>query len=150
MAIKLNELNDIMSTLEVIDENIKLTDNDERLNFGIDTDFDGDDLNYYTYITNVKSRGNQPYSISDFSKIESKQTRTCKSCSFFRGEFGDKYLCKKPSSSDYLNNCFVNKKELDDLDFCIDYKYDYSIAEKSSKSSKKIFCFNQPFKDIWE
>lgn len=106
-------------------------------------------FNYYSYITDVKSRGNQPYSISDFSKIELKQARTCKSCSFFRGEFGDKYLCKKPSSSDYLNNCFVNKKELDDLDFCIDYKYDYSIAEKSSKLSKKIFCFNQPFKDIW-
>lgn len=106
-------------------------------------------FNYYTYITDVKSRGNQPYSINDISKIESKQARTCKSCSFFRGEFGDKYLCKRPSSSDYLNNCFVNKKELDDLDFCIDYKYDYSIAEKSSKLSKKIFCFNQPFKDIW-
>lgn len=106
-------------------------------------------FNYYTYISSVKSRGNQPYSINDISKIESKQRMTCKSCSFFRGEFGDKYLCKKPSSSDYLNNCFVNKKELDDLDFCIDYKYDYSIAEKSSKLSKKIFCFNQPFKDIW-
>lgn len=108
---------------------------------------DLDGFNYYTYIADVKSRGNQPYSISDISKIESKQRMTCKSCSFFRGEFGDKYLCKKPSSDDYLNNCFVNKKELDDLDFCIDYKYDYSRA---GKSSKKTFCFNKPFKDIWE
>lgn len=147
MAIKLNELNDIMSTLEIIDENIKLTDNDERLNFGIENDFDGDDLNYYTYIKAVKSRGNQPYSISDISKIESKQRMTCKSCAYFRGEFGDKYLCKRPTFDIYLNNCFVSKKELDGLDFCVDYKYDYSKAEKSSK---KTFCFNQPFKDIWE
>ena len=44
-----------------------------------------------------------------------------------------------------LTGC--NKKELDDLDFCVDYKYDYN---KSKKLTKKTFRFNQPFKDIWE
>lgn len=127
---EIKDLNNIIDTIEELKK--------------IDLDVNG--FNYYTYINDVKSRGNIPYSISDISKIESKHNKTCKSCSFFMGEFGDKYLCKRPSSDDYLNNCFVNKKELDDLDFCIDYKYDYN---KAGKSSNKIFCFNQPFKDVW-
>ena len=129
----IDEIKDLNDTIDTIEELKK-----------IDL---SDDFNYLAYINSVQSRGNQPYSISDISKIESKQRMTCKSCSYFRGEFGDKYLCKKPSSDEYLNNCFVNKKELDDLDFCVDYKCDYSIAEKSPKIN---FCFNQPFKDIWE
>jgi hypothetical protein len=129
---EIKDLNDIIDTIEEIKK----------------MDLEGTGFNYYTYVTDVTSRGNQPYSISDISKIESKQRMTCKSCAYFRGEFGDKYLCKRPSSSVNLNNCFVSKKELDDLDFCVDYKYDYNRAKKSS--SKKTFCFNQPFKDIWE
>lgn len=104
------------------------------------------DFNFYTYQAEVRERGNQPYLLKDILKIENSQAKTCKSCLFFRGEFGDKYLCRRPSSAAYLNNCFVNKKELDDLDFCVDYKYDYN---KSEKLTKKTFHFNQPFKDIW-
>ena len=74
--------------------------------------------------------------MKDILKIENFQAKTCKSCLFFRGEFDDKYLCRKPSSDSYLNDCFVNKKELDDLDFCVDYKYDYN---KSKKLTKKLF-----------
>lgn len=105
-----------------------------------------EDFNFYTYQSEVRARGNQPYLLKDILKIENSQAKTCKSCLFFRGEFGDKYLCRKPSSDTYLNDCFINKKELDDLDFCVDYKYDYN---KSEKSAKKLFHFNQPFKDIW-
>lgn len=104
-------------------------------------------LDFNSYQAEVRARGNQPLLMKDILKIESFQAKTCKSCLFFRGEFGDKYLCRKPSSDSYLNDCFVNKKELDDLDFCVDYKYDYN---KSKKLTKKTFHFNQPFKDIWE
>lgn len=105
------------------------------------------DFNFDTYQAQVRARGNQPYLMKDILKIENSQAKTCKSCLFFRGEFCDKYLCRRPSSDTYLNDCFVSKKELDDLDFCVDYKYDYN---KSEKLMKKTFYFNQPFKDIWE
>lgn len=85
------------------------------------------DFNFCTYQAEV--RANQPLLMKDILKIENFQAKTCKSCLFFRGEFGDKYLCRKPSSDSYLNDCFVNKKELDDLDFCVDYKYDYNKSK---------------------
>lgn len=96
------------------------------------------DFNFYTYQAEVRARGNQPLLMKDILKLESFQANACKSCLFFRGEFGDKYLCREPSSDSYLNDCFVNKKELDDLDFCVDYKYDYN---KSKKLTKKNFSF---------
>ncbi len=155
MAVKVKGLFEIVDDTQVPQAKHNgsqwINDDEESINFGnqILEDLKKVDLNgfnFYTYQAEVRARGNQPYLMKDILKIENSQAKTCKSCSFFRGEFGDKYLCKKPSSDDFLNNCFVNKKELDDLDFCIDYKYDYNRAEKSSK---KTFCFNQPFKDIW-
>ena len=140
MSTDISDLIKTLDTLGIYYEDIKLTDNDVRLNFGIETD--SSEFNYYDYIEAVKSRGNLPYSISDISKIESKQTKTCKRCAYFRGEFGDKYLCKRPSSSVNLNNCFVSKKELDSLDFCIDFKFDQMKAEKFRKSE---FKFNNIF-----
>ena len=120
--------------------------NNDDLSIQVTEDLKKIDFNFYTYQAEVRARGNQPYLMKDILKIENSQAKTCKSCLFFRGEFGDKYLCRKPLSDMYLYDCFVNKKELDDLDFCVDYKYDYN---KSEKLAKKIFYFNQPFKDIW-
>lgn len=128
------------------EETIFEVNNDDLLN-QVTEDLKKLDFNFYTYQTEVRARGNQPLLMKDILMIENFQAKTCKSCLFFSGEFGDKYLCRKPSSDSYLNDCFVNKKELDDLDFCVDYKYDYN---QSKKLTKKTFHFNQPFKDIWE
>ena len=140
-----NKIND----LNGVEINFQLEHNDDSGNQILEDleKIDSNGFNFDMYQSEVRARGNQPYLLKDILKIENSQAKTCKSCLFFRGEFGTKYLCnKKVSFEKYLNDCFVSKKELDDLDFCIDYKYDYN----KSKKSMKTFHFNQPFKDIWE
>ena len=119
------------------EETIFEVNNDYLLN-QVTEDLKKLDFDFYKYQAEVRARGNQPLLMKDILMIENFQAKTCKSCLFFRGEFDDKYLCRKPSSDSYLNDCFVNKKELDDLDFCVDYKYDYN---KSKKINEKNFSF---------
>lgn len=61
----------------------------------------------------------KPKEIFDSQKIVSKK---CPYCAFNFGNFGTKVLCKKPSSDyGYLQNCLIDKKSIDELDFCPDF-----------------------------
>ena len=64
-------------------ETIFEVNNDDLLN-QVTEDLKKLDLNFYTYQTEVRARGNQPLLMKDILKIESFQDKTCKSCLFFR------------------------------------------------------------------
>ena len=105
--------------------------------------FNVDGFNYYTYIAEVKSRGHLPLLFKDIKKLIGDSHKTCIDCKYNRGQFGDKYLCRKPNSPEYMNESFVDKKEMDNLDYCIDFALDIN------KRTHKLNKYSE-FNPIWD
>lgn len=129
------------------EETIFEVNNDDLLN-QVTEDLKKLDFNFYTYQAEVRARGNQPLLMKDILMIENFQAKTCKSCLFFRGEFGDKYLCRKPSSDSYLNDCFVNKKELDENKEFKELPFRY-VGDNSYLVVYQIYSYNDIWSKLW-
>ena len=91
-----NKIND----LNIVETNFQLEHNDDSGNQILEdlNKIDSNGFNFDMYQSEVRARGNQPYLLKDILEIENSQAKTCKSCLFFRGEFGTKYLSNKKVS----------------------------------------------------
>lgn len=102
-------------------------------------------FNYYAYRQEALNRGNLPLLPNDAYKLFKGVHQSCKNCEWCRGDFGTKYLCLKPSHSEYMQENFVDKKELDNIDFCVDFK-----QSTNPKIHLKSIGFNEVFKGVWK